>query len=136
MLAAGVSRPPRQRLGLVRAGGRTVPCQPSGFRAAETMAAGSLGRTGAHLLARVPKKGAKDLQVLFTSICCRMELEIQTARTAKEVAMFGDFRHRLHRRGELIHNTVEGVFLSATTLLFTLLTLVILYFVVFLSRAA
>ena len=50
--------------------------------------------------------------------------------------MFGDFRHRLHRRGEFIHNTVEGVFLSATTLLFTLLTLVILYFVVFLSRAA
>ena len=50
--------------------------------------------------------------------------------------MFADFRHRLHRRGDLIHNTVESAFLSATTLLFTLLTIVILYFVVFLSRAA
>jgi hypothetical protein len=50
--------------------------------------------------------------------------------------MIADFRHRLHRRGELIHNSVESAFLSATTLIFTLVTIVILYFVVFLSRAA
>ena len=50
--------------------------------------------------------------------------------------MFADFRHRLHRRGDLIHNTVESAFLSATTLLLTLVTIVILFFVVFLSRAA
>jgi len=49
--------------------------------------------------------------------------------------MFADFRHRVQRRGVLIHNSVESAFLSATTLLFTLLTVVILFFVVFLSRA-
>ncbi|MBZ5724305.1 MAG: hypothetical protein LAP87_04850 [Acidobacteriia bacterium] len=49
--------------------------------------------------------------------------------------MFGKFRSRMHRRGELIHNTVENAFLTASTLLFTLLTLFVLFFAVFLSRA-
>jgi hypothetical protein len=65
-----------------------------------------------------------------------MELEIKRPDGERGFAMFGDSRHRLHRRGDLIHNTVESAFLSATTLIFTLLTIVILYFVVFLSRAA
>lgn len=49
--------------------------------------------------------------------------------------MFGEFRNRIHRRGTLIHTTVQGAFLTASTLLITLLTLVVLFFYVFLSRA-
>ena len=49
--------------------------------------------------------------------------------------MIADFRHQLHRRGELIHNTLESAFLAATSLILTLLTLAVLFFAVFLSRA-
>ncbi len=49
--------------------------------------------------------------------------------------MLSKFRSRVHRRGELIHNTVENAFITASTLLFTLVTLLVLFFAVFLSRA-
>ncbi len=56
---------------------------------------------------------------------------------AQEVlAMFRDVRNRIHRRGDLIHNSVENAFLTASATLFTLLTLLIIYFGVFLSRAS
>ena len=44
-------------------------------------------------------------------------------------------RTSIHRRGVLIHHTIENVFLSATTLLITLLTLLILFLGVFVTRA-
>ena len=50
--------------------------------------------------------------------------------------MFRDVRNRIHRRGDLIHNNVENAFLTASATLFTLLTLLIIYFGVFLSRAS
>jgi hypothetical protein len=37
-----------------------------------------------------------------------------------------DLRHRLHRRTEFFHTTLEGAFLSATSLVLTLLTLMAL----------
>jgi len=49
--------------------------------------------------------------------------------------MQGVLRHRIHQRGELIHNTVESAFLTAGSLLITLLTILVLFFGVFLSRA-
>jgi|CZKE01.1.fsa_nt_gi hypothetical protein len=50
--------------------------------------------------------------------------------------MLGEFRNRVHRRGELIHATIEGAFLTANTLLFTLLTLIVLFLGVLLFRLA
>jgi len=46
-----------------------------------------------------------------------------------------DVRHRFQRRGELFHTTLEGAFLSATSLFFTLLTLLVLYIGVLVFRA-
>ena len=37
-----------------------------------------------------------------------------------------DLRHRIHPRGHLFHNTLEGAFLTATSLVLTLLTLIAL----------
>jgi hypothetical protein len=50
--------------------------------------------------------------------------------------MIGDMHSHVHRRGELIHTTIENAFLTASTLLFTLLTLVVLFFGVLIFRAA
>ena len=44
-------------------------------------------------------------------------------------------RNRAHRRGELVHYTLESAFLSASTLLLTLVTLLILLLGVFVFRA-
>ena len=41
--------------------------------------------------------------------------------------MFGDFRHRTHHVGELIHTTIESAFLTAGALLM-FLALVVVYF--------
>ncbi len=49
--------------------------------------------------------------------------------------MSGDFRHRIQRRGELLHTTLEGAILSATSLFFTLLTLIVLCFGLLVFRA-
>ncbi|SPF54500.1 hypothetical protein SBA4_6410003 [Candidatus Sulfopaludibacter sp. SbA4] len=46
-----------------------------------------------------------------------------------------DLRHRMHRRGELFHTTLEGAFLSATSLILTLLTLIVLCVGVLVFRA-
>lgn len=46
-----------------------------------------------------------------------------------------DLYNRVHRRGELIHTTVESAFLTASSLLLTILVLLILFFGLFLSRA-
>ena len=46
-----------------------------------------------------------------------------------------DLRHRMHRQGELFHTTLEGAILSATTLFFTLLTLIALCIGVLILRA-
>jgi hypothetical protein len=45
-------------------------------------------------------------------------------------------RNRANRRGELVHHTLENVFLSASTLLITLFTLLILFLGVFVFRAS
>jgi hypothetical protein len=45
--------------------------------------------------------------------------------------MFGDLRHRLHPRGVLF-NTIERTLLATSALLVTLLTLLILFVVVYL----
>jgi hypothetical protein len=39
--------------------------------------------------------------------------------------MLGEFRNRVHRRGESIHATVESALLTANALLFTLPTLIV-----------
>ena len=38
-----------------------------------------------------------------------------------------DFRHRFQHRGELLHTTLEGAILYASSLFFTLLTLLVIY---------
>jgi hypothetical protein len=50
--------------------------------------------------------------------------------------MTGDLRSHGHRRGELIHTTIESAFLTASTLLFTLLTLIALFLGVLFFRAS
>lgn len=50
--------------------------------------------------------------------------------------MTGDIRHRIHRRGDLLHTTFETAILSATTLIFTLLTLIVLCLGLLVFRAA
>jgi hypothetical protein len=50
--------------------------------------------------------------------------------------MLGEFRNRVHRRGESIHATVESALLTANALLFTLLTLIVPFLGVLLFRLA
>jgi len=45
--------------------------------------------------------------------------------------MFGEFRHRVHHRG-ILFNTIERTFLSTSALTITLVTLLILFFGVYL----
>jgi hypothetical protein len=49
--------------------------------------------------------------------------------------MHDAFHNRIHHRGELIHTTLTGAFLTSGALLLSLVTILILYFGVFLSRA-
>jgi hypothetical protein len=49
--------------------------------------------------------------------------------------MHDAFRHRAHHRGELIHTTLTGAFLTSGALLLSLIIVLILYFGVFLSNA-
>jgi hypothetical protein len=50
--------------------------------------------------------------------------------------MLGDLSHRLHRRGELMHQTVEGAILNAGAVIVTVFTIVILFFGIFAFRAS
>ena len=49
--------------------------------------------------------------------------------------MHDAFRNRIHHRGELFHTTLTGAFLTSGALLFSLITILILYFGIFLSKA-
>lgn len=48
--------------------------------------------------------------------------------------MIGVSHSHVHRRGELIHTTIESAFLTAGTLLLTILTLLILFIGVLIFR--
>jgi hypothetical protein len=50
-------------------------------------------------------------------------------------AMSADVRHRNQRRGELLHTSLEGAILSASSLFFTLLALLVIYIGVLVFRA-
>jgi len=45
-------------------------------------------------------------------------------------------RKQIHRRGELIHTTIESAFLTAGSLLILILFLIFLFLGVFVSRAS
>jgi hypothetical protein len=47
--------------------------------------------------------------------------------------MSGGFRNRVHRHGELLHNTVEGAILNSGMLIGILAVLLVLYFGAYLT---
>jgi hypothetical protein len=56
-----------------------------------------------------------------------MKVEKSAAIGTGGLAMFGEFRHRTHHYGELIHTTIESAFLTAGALL-VFLALLLAYF--------
>jgi hypothetical protein len=47
--------------------------------------------------------------------------------TTREASMSGELRNRIHRHGELLHNTLEGAVLTSGMLIGMLAVLLILY---------